>query len=376
MNDLNSSLISWLKLTGKIEDVNDAFQEFVDYYPLIEAFHELFPEIELDEDNEAASFMKYLVDNRPSSFLPEHDFDYQNFIDCDYDLFEDIVKQILWMMKDRKPAILQDQINKLLSFQQEDLLRFLKSSNSSEEKEIHISSIRDYCRSLDKKIEIEESKNYLKQTITDLEKKISEREGNLNKEKSIEVTEHHQKSEEIKNKNVELQKEIQKLRLDVDKETNEHKNNDNMHITRMNNALSEKTELTRKIEQMSQTKQDEIKLDSEYRAISKVLNASLEQLTEIQNQKEILAKDYEGEKQKIDDYHEKINNLNKKIQDLNDKIQNNKKTLETELYHGETSKMLNYLTEQRNLRDSLLEKLKVLRNQLTTSYGEVSIINK
>lgn len=383
MNDLSSSLISWLKLTGKITEIDGAFQEFNDYYPLIEAFHELFPEIVFDQDDEASSFFSYMVDNRPNSFIPECDYDINNFLNCDFELFEDIVKQFLWMMKERKPEELKDQLNKLHKLQQENLLRFLKSSNPSHEMQDKVQRIRDYCRVLDTKIQLISVKEDCKAKYLDLESQSSSRAGELNREKSSEVTTQHQKLIEIKEKNKNLKNELKNLQNDYENQLKDYKKEEDKYVSEINSLLSLKNEMKAKIEQLSFLDDNVNEFNLQYMALERELSSSSEQLKVITSQRDLLAQDFEAERLRvsqenfniqktIEEKDRQIKDASQRLENLQNQINKNREQMREELYNGDTSVLLKTLNAERQRRQENLQKLEKLRDESISEFGNLS----
>ncbi|EAY04653.1 hypothetical protein TVAG_227700 [Trichomonas vaginalis G3] len=143
MNDIVRSLLSWLNLTGKLNDIK-TFQECDDYMMILDAFKTLFPEIILDEKEENGTFIEYINKFNFSNISEILNVKLDDFLNCDPKTIEEIVKRIFFLMAQNHRTELTHQIEKLEFIERQDL-QLLLEQNMKNKKYLKLAkSIRAY----------------------------------------------------------------------------------------------------------------------------------------------------------------------------------------------------------------------------------------
>lgn len=338
MTDISASLLSWLKLTGKLSSIS-AFSEIGDSSEFISIYEELFPEIE--SFKETSLFINHISSNIPMNIRGDiNKIDNDEFESCDPDLLENIAKIYLFMMFENKREILMRQIDKLDDTEKSDLFSLLSINEQKEEENLGslAETLRSYSRAIDESLKCKQEEDELNGKIN----KMKEMKPTIIKQKKEEVrSDYEHQLEAIKQIytiNIETEKEISELQNKCE-ELEKYEQEKQGKMEQEHKLLHEKSSLESKLKEFQNVHEKKKHLDEQYNEFNEqkdLLDKSVQSLTKINS---ILMKCLSDE----DKYSEKVKEMkrNQKILDLFDE-----------------------LDKKREERDMLIKELEKIRLQL------------
>ena len=383
MSDLSFALLSWLKETGKIPDVG-GFIEVDDHECIIEAFMDLFPEIQLNENELTKSFLKYIVNNKPKELDSLVAITYEDFVNCVPDVLEEISKIIIVLFKKKDEKTLMEQIDNLDTQAQEDLKMFFAPKiNESEELSKLSEQIRAFSLVLENNLalqsEIEQLDKKNESFFIESDGLVQDKKQEANQEISVQKRslDHLLHFNQIRERGVKkLEDQINELTKEISGKSEKLQEMQVRLISqqqRLKDQLAPYETLEEKIKSLEMPysamvrefmkKEEEIKkLKAEKLIEEKKLKIAREETSEIEIQKDL----ERMEKAKI------IVELEKQIRTLDDLWKSNIYSLEGAKKTGKINDLIQQLILARTLRNDMKKKLITIRQSTLHLYASYS----
>ena len=383
MSDLSFALLSWLKETGKIPDVG-GFIEVDDHECIIDAFMELFPEIELNENEITKSFLKYIVSNKPKEYDPIVPITYEDFVNCVPDVLEEISKIIIILFKNKDENALRQQIEKLDYQAQEDLKMFFAPKVNESEELIKLSDqIRVFCSVLEKNMALQSQIERLDRKNESFSMESDVWVQDKKHEANQEVSQQRQSLDHLIHFNQIRERGIKKLEAQIEELTKEIAGKSEKLQMMQVRLISQQQRLKEQLAPYETVEEKLKSLELPYASMVKEFMRKEQEINKLNEERVIELERLQKVREERAEIEYKQNmerlekaktlvDLERQIRELDNQWKSNISALEEAKKTGKVNELIQQLVLARTLRDDMKKKLKAIRQSSITLYASYS----